>query len=95
VSRRKLTEGCRFALRSIAEHGGVLDIYNRTVAGNLRVVEKVFPELIIITPPPACSHVGARPLFGVRLTERGLAFITPRKIAMRNRAHASEAAHAV
>jgi hypothetical protein len=89
VSHRRLTEGCLFALRAIAEHGGTLDIYNRTVASNLRVVERVFPELITITPPPACNHTGARPLFGARLTTRGVEFITPRKIA-RSRAHAIE-----
>ena len=90
MSNRKLTEGCLFALRAIAENGGALDIYNRTVASNLRVVERVFPELIRITPPPACDHIGARPLFGARLTDRGVAFITPRKIARHIRNNAIE-----
>lgn len=89
MSHRKLTEGCLFALRAIAEAGGALDVYNRTVASNLRVVEHVYPELIRITPAPACDHVGARPFFGAILTARGFDFVTPHKVA-RARAHAAE-----
>lgn len=85
MSHRRLTEGCLFALRSIAAEPDGIDIYNRTVAANLRVVERYFPEYILIVPPPRCEHVGARPLFGARLTDRGLAFITPHKIARSQR----------
>lgn len=81
MPHRRLTEGCLFALRSlIASDPAPIDVYNRTVAGNLRVVERVFPELIQIVPPPACDHIGARPLFGAILTARGRDFITPRKL---------------
>lgn len=79
MSHRRLTEGCLFALRSLSD-AAPTDIYNRTVATNLRVVEHVFPELIRIVPAPACDHIGARPFFGAILTERGRDFITPRKL---------------
>ncbi|MDB5656665.1 MAG: hypothetical protein JWQ94_4278 [Tardiphaga sp.] len=84
MSHRRLTEGCLFALRSVAAEPDGIDIYNHIVAANLRVVEKFFPEFITITPPPRCDRIGARPLFGARLTPRGIAFITPHKIARRN-----------
>jgi hypothetical protein len=87
MPHRRLTEGCLSALRSVAAEPDGIDIYNHTVAANLRVVEKFFPEFIQITPPPYCHHVGARPLFGARVTARGLAFITPRKMMRHNARH--------
>lgn len=87
MPHRKLTEGCLFALRSVAAEPDGIDIYNHIVAANLRVVEKFFPEFVLITPPPRCDHVGARPLFGARITPRGLAFVTPHKVMRHNTRH--------
>lgn len=78
MSHRRLTEGCLFALRSLRDEP--IAVYNRTVASNLRVVARVFPELIRITPHRAHDQIGARPFFDATLTERGRAFITPRKV---------------
>lgn len=80
MSHRRLTEGCLFALRALAESNAPTDIYNRVVATNLRVVERVFPELIRIVPAAPCDHIGARPVFGAILTARGRDFIIPRKL---------------
>jgi hypothetical protein len=77
MPHRRLTEGCLFALRALAEGAGTpIDIYNRTVASNLRVVERVYPEFVRIVP--RASGCGA--WFGAAITDRGLAFITPRKL---------------
>ncbi len=78
MSHRKLTEGCLFAMRSIADDSIV---FNRTVASNLLVVRDIFPEFITITPPGTAHDRGmARPFFVATLTARGLAHITPRKL---------------
>ncbi|UZE51094.1 hypothetical protein ONR75_11035 [Rhodopseudomonas sp. P2A-2r] len=87
MSHRRLTERCLFALRSVVAEPNGIDIYNHTVATNLRVVEKFFPELIRITPPPHCDHVGARPLFAARVTARGFALITPHKVKHKSCGH--------
>jgi hypothetical protein len=87
MSHRRLTEGCRFALQSLADEP-LVNVYNRTVASNLRVIERVYPELIRIVPPPACDHIGARPFFGAMLTERGRNYITPRKARKLAEVHA-------
>lgn len=90
MSHRKLTEGCLMALRGIAAAEAGSDIYNRTAARNLRVVEKVFPEFISIVPAPP----GRGPIFSARLTERGLAFITPKKITRSRQRHHGAESHA-
>jgi hypothetical protein len=84
MSHRKLDDACLYALRTVA---GGADIYNRKLAVLLRIVEKTFPEFLIITPPPACDHVGQRPMFGVILTERGREFITPKKLTRSRSRH--------
>jgi hypothetical protein len=67
-----------FALRALVEGAGEpIEIHNRTVASNLRVIERVFPEFVRIVP--RASGCGAS-LFGAAITDRGLAFITPRKM---------------
>ncbi len=71
------------ALRGITAAVAGSDIYNRTAARNLRVVEKVFPEFISIVPAPP----GLGPIFTARLTERGLAFITPKKVSRSRQRH--------
>jgi hypothetical protein len=67
-----------YALRQIAEGAGTpIEIHNRTVASNLRVVERVFPEFVRIVPR---SAPGCGAMFAAILTVRGLDFITPRKV---------------
>jgi hypothetical protein len=87
MSHRKLTEQYLYAMQSVAPRG---DVYNRLIAAHLRAVEKFFPGLIEITPPPHCDHVGARPLFGVIVTERGLSKLpqqTRARVASRHVTH--------
>jgi hypothetical protein len=64
------------ALRQVAAGAGTpIEIYNRTVATNLRVVERLFPEFVRIVPRGAtCGAV-----FAALITDRGLDYITPRK----------------
>jgi len=80
MPRRKLTEGCLHAMRTLLAGAGPLDIHNRTVASNLRIVERVFPEYVSITPAPAAERGPGCPLFAAALTARGRAFLTPRKL---------------
>lgn len=85
MANRRLTEACIHAMHEISN--GPTEIYNRTVATNLRAVERVFPELIRIKPPSTRSDA-ARPFFAAELTRRGRDFITPRKLRKAVEAHA-------
>lgn len=80
MSRRRLTEGCLYALRTLAPDPAALHpIYNRTVALNLRVVAAVFPEYVRIVAMPVRGPNGERPHFAAMITAPGLAHVTPRK----------------
>ncbi|WP_316234996.1 MULTISPECIES: hypothetical protein [unclassified Bradyrhizobium] len=78
MANRKLTEACIFALHEISH--GPTEIYNRTVANNLRAVARVFPELIELSEAPYRNQIGAQPYLCATLTARGRDFITPRKL---------------
>ncbi|WP_148287925.1 hypothetical protein [Rhodopseudomonas sp. B29] len=67
-----------FALRSIHERGP--DVFNHTVASNLRVVAHYFPNLVSITKTPRRGPA-AEPILRATITPRGIDLITPRKAA--------------
>lgn len=78
MAHRRLTEACIHALHEISN--GPTAIYNRTIATNLRAVERAFPEFIRIKAQPSRDQAGARPYFAAELTARGRDYITPRKL---------------
>lgn len=77
MAHRKLTEGCTVSMRKAARSR---IIRKTTDASNLRAVAEHFPEFIEIkNPTPTERAQGV--LMTATLTSRGLAYITPRKIA--------------
>lgn len=70
IEMRNLTKSEIRAMEAIVEGG---DVYDHTVAINLRAVDRDFPKYVVIGPAMRAPKDGAKqqPFFGAILTEKG------------------------